>query len=185
MSNITLFISFMSKQLKELNSLYIHSNETYVEHFKLYSCKDISDSESYSVSGELMSLSLIAINLSLAVAPLNFNFFLGGRLTLGFQCFGVDVLPGVTSFLKSAFIAQEAIIVLIDSRSIESMSNVLSNNKSTIVMSLETSATVLYTSLGFGLCKKRLKVVSHFLLVAQSNLGRSFRSLNGEGLRYG
>ena len=72
----------------------------YVEHVELYSCKDISDCESDSVSRELTSLSHIAINLSLAAAPLNFNFFLGGLLDLGFVhfgvaagllCFGVDI----------------------------------------------------------------------------------------------
>ena len=57
--------------------------------------------------------------------------------------FGVEVLPGVTSFLSNAFIAPEPIVVLIDSNSIESISNVLSVNESTIVMSLYTSATVL------------------------------------------
>ena len=102
------------------------------------------------MSRELTLLSLIAINLSLTAAPLNLNFFLGGGLALGFPHFsvdvhpgviwdilhfGVDVLPGVTSFLRSAFIAPKAIVVLIDSRSIECMSNVLSDNKSTIVMS--------------------------------------------------
>ena len=65
----------MSKMSKELNLLYIHSNETYVEDVEICSCEDISDCESDSVSRELMSLSLIAINLSLMTAPLNFNFF--------------------------------------------------------------------------------------------------------------
>ena len=108
----------------------------YVEHVELYSCKDISDWESDSVSRELTSLSLIAINLSLAAAPLSFNFFLGGfvdsgllhfRVPSGLR-FGVEVLPGVTLFLSNAFIAPEAIVVLIDSNSIESISNVLSVN---------------------------------------------------------
>ena len=70
---------------------------------------------------------------------------------------GVEVLPGVTSFLRSAFIALQATVVLIDSNLIESTSNVLSAHESTIVMSLDTSATVLYTSLGFGLCVNDLK----------------------------
>ena len=136
------------------------------------------------MSRELMLLSVIAINLSLAAAPLNFNFFLGGGLALGLPhfgvdvlpgvildllCFGVDVLPGVTLFWRSAFIAPKAMVVLIDYRSIESIFNVLSDNESTIVMSLDTSATVLYTAFGFGICENDL--VSHFfLLVAQSNL---------------
>ena len=59
----------------ELKKLYIQSNNTYVKHVKLYSCKDINDCESDSVSRELTSLSLIAINLSLTAAPLNINFF--------------------------------------------------------------------------------------------------------------
>ena len=111
-----------------------------MEHVELYSCKDISDCEPDSVSRELTSLSLIVINLSLTAAPLNFNFFLGGglalrlpcfgvdvlpRVILDVLCFGVDVLPGVTSFLRSAFIAPKAMVVLIDSRSIESISNIL------------------------------------------------------------
>ena len=65
----------MSNGSNELKKLYIHSNYAYVEHVKLYSCEDISDCESDSVSRELTSLSLIAINLSLAAALLNFNFF--------------------------------------------------------------------------------------------------------------
>ena len=65
----------MSNGSNKLKKLYIHSNYTYVEHVKLYSCEDISDCESDSVSRELTSLSLIAINLSLAAALLNFNFF--------------------------------------------------------------------------------------------------------------
>ena len=71
--------------------------------------------------------------------------------------FGVDVLPGVTSFLRSAFIPPKAMVVLIDFRSIESISNVLFDNDSTIVMSPNTSATVLYTVHSFGLCEKDLK----------------------------
>ena len=125
----------------------------HVKHVELYSCKDISYCESDSV---LRELSLIAIHLFLATAPLNFSFFFSGGLASGFQCLGVDVLPGVTSFL-STFIAPKAIVVLIDSRSIESMSNVLSYNKSTTVMSLDTSATILYTSFGFGICENDLK----------------------------
>ena len=117
------------------------------------------------MSRELTSLSLIAINLSLTAALLNFNFFFGGFVDSGLLCFevpsglclGVELLPGVTSFLSSAFIAPEAIVVLIDSNSIESISNVLSVKESKIVMSLITSATVLYTSLGFGLCENYLK----------------------------
>ena len=145
----------MSNRLNELKKLYIQSNYTYVKHVKLYSCEDISDCESDSVFRELTLLSCIAINLSLTVAPLNFNFFLGRLLDLGFVhsgvaagllCFGVEVLLGVTSFLRSAFIASKAIVVLIDSNLIESISNVLSTNESTIVMSLNTSTTVLYTS---------------------------------------
>ena len=62
------------------------------------------------MSRELTSLSLIAINLSLAATPLNFNFFLGelvdsGLLRFGVPSglhFGVEDLPGVTSFLRSA-----------------------------------------------------------------------------------
>ena len=34
---------FMLNTLNELKKLYIHSNYTYVEHVKLYSCNDISD----------------------------------------------------------------------------------------------------------------------------------------------
>ena len=77
----------------------------YVKHVKLYSCKDLSDWESDSVSRELTSLSPIAINLSLTAALLNFNFFLGGLVDsrfvcfgvpAGLLCFGVEVLPGVT-----------------------------------------------------------------------------------------
>ena len=113
------------------------------------------------MSRELTSLSLITINLSLTAALLNLNFFLGGLVDLGYLHFGVpsglrfgvEVLPGVTSFLRSAFIASEAIVVLIDSNLIESISNVLSVQESTVVMSLDTSATVLYTSLGFRLCE--------------------------------
>ena len=143
----------------------------YVKYVELYSCEDICECESDSVSRELTSLSLIAINLSLTAAPLNFNFFLGGGLALGLPHFGVDVLPGVisdllcsgvdifpgvTSFLRTTFIAPKATVVLIDSGSIESISNVLSNNKATIGISLNTSATVLYTAFGFGLCENDL-----------------------------
>ena len=117
------------------------------------------------MSRELTSLFLIAINFSLAAAPLSFNFSFIGFVDSGLLCFevpsglclGVEVLPGVTLFLSNAFIAPEAIVVLIDSNSIESISNVLSVNESTIVMSLDTSATVLYTSLGFGLYENDLK----------------------------
>ena len=75
----------MSNRSNKLKKLYVHSNYMYV---KLYSCKDVSDSESDSVSRELLSLSLIAINLSLAAEPLNLNFFLGGLVDLGLLCFG-------------------------------------------------------------------------------------------------
>ena len=34
---------FMSNRSNELKKLYVHSSYTYVEHVKLYSCKDISD----------------------------------------------------------------------------------------------------------------------------------------------
>ena len=34
---------FMSNRLNKLKKLYLHSNYTYVEHVKLYSCEDISD----------------------------------------------------------------------------------------------------------------------------------------------
>ena len=69
------------------------------------------------MSREITSLSLIAINLSLTAALLSFNFFLGGfvdsgLLHFGVQSglrFGVEVLPGVTSFLSNAFIAPKAI----------------------------------------------------------------------------
>ena len=126
------------------------------------------------MSRELTSLSLIAINLSLTAAPLSFNFFLGGFLDSGLLhfrvpsglYFGVEVLPGVTLFLSNAFIAPEAIVVLIDSNLIESISNVLSVKESTIVMSLDTSATVLRTSLGFGLCENDLNwLVTSFCLL--------------------
>ena len=70
----------------------------HVKHVELYSCEDTSDCESDSVSRELMSLSLIAINLSLTAAPLNYNFLLMGGLlqvsnawvwmpSLGLLCF--------------------------------------------------------------------------------------------------
>ena len=52
--------------------------------------------------------------------------------------------------MRSAFIAPEAMVVLIEYRSIVSISNVLSESASTIVMSLETSPNVLYTSFGLG-----------------------------------
>ena len=91
----------MSNWLKELKKLIcIQSNYTYVKHVELYSCEDISDCESDSVSRELTLLSCIAINLSLTAAPLNFNFFLGRLFDLGFirsgvaaglLCFGVDI----------------------------------------------------------------------------------------------
>ena len=59
------------------------------------------------MSRELTSLSLIAIYLSLAAAQLNFNFFLGGFVDPGLLHFGVpsglrfgvEVIPGITSFL--------------------------------------------------------------------------------------
>ena len=79
----------MLNRLNELKNLYVHSNYMYVEHVELYSCEDVSDWESDSVSKELTSLSLIAIKLSLTAAPLHFNFFLGGLVDSGFIRFGV------------------------------------------------------------------------------------------------
>ena len=110
-----------------------------------------------------------------------FNFIFGavaGALVLGLLCFSVDVLQGVTSFLRRAFIALEAIVVLIELiefSSTVSTFNVLLDNKSTSVMSPDTSATVLCTSYGLGLwiraLSRQLKVVGYFLLLAaQSNL---------------
>ena len=114
-----------------------------------------------SVSRELTSLSLMAITLSLTAAPLNFNFFfiVLGSTVLGLLCFGVDVLPGVTAFVRSAFIAPDTIIVLVETefKSIDSISSALSDKDSTIVMSAETSFNVLNLSLGFGLSEKDLK----------------------------
>ena len=60
----------MSNWSNELKKLYIQINYMYVKHVELYSCEDISDCESDSVSRELTSLSRIVINLSLAAAPL-------------------------------------------------------------------------------------------------------------------
>ena len=133
---------------------------------KIYSWEDINDCVSDSVSNELMSLSVMLFNLSLAVAAVIFNFSFGtvcGVLTSGFLRFGVDVLPGVITLTRRAFIAPETIIVLIKLISSVSISNVLSLKESTIVRSWLTSATILYTSILFG--------VSHFFLfVAKRNL---------------
>ena len=46
----------MSNRSNELNKPYVHSNFMYVKHVELYSCEDISDQESDSVSRELTSL---------------------------------------------------------------------------------------------------------------------------------
>ena len=74
----------------------------------------------------------------------------GGVLVSALLCFGVDILPGVTSFLRRAFIALEVIVVLIEFNSTVSTSNVLSDNKSKIVMSANTSATVFTHPFSWG-----------------------------------
>ena len=108
------------------------------------------------MSRELTSLSLMAITFSLTAALLNFNFFFFvvlGSTVSGLLHFGVDVLPGVTALI-SAFIAPDAIVVLMESNS---NSSALSDKESTIVMSAETSLNDLNPSFGFRLCENDLK----------------------------
>ena len=111
-----------------------------------------------SVSREIISLLLMAITLSLTAAPLNFNFFLLvlGSTISGLLYFGVDVLQGVTALI-SAFIAPDAIIILVESNSIDSISSALSDKDSTIVMSAETSLNDLKLSYHFRFCEDDLK----------------------------